>query len=326
MVTLQGIEDPGGVRRYLDEHIFSCYSHHPIIDFDIDELCDYSAHRPMIVFDRDHFRDYHSPQIRLHQCHDSALRPFLLLNGPEPALRWEAMCEAIAEIIDTLDIHRVVIVCSVPAPTPHTRPVYISQFASRPELIGVFDGIPAAIQLSAAFSSLLTMRLGAQGIDVYGLIAHIPHYLADGEYPPAALAVLDRLMDIHHLDLPASDSLKRQGEWARQMVDEHVKESEEFQRLLVAIEEQYDQFIADQESKAKAEIPSGDQLSAEIEAYLSALEPSDESHDIDRMDDCDHERLIEQDLYEDSPHLIEQPSLFDYEEFSVDNEEDNDEL
>ena len=188
VITMGGLTEAGGARRMMEERLLEGFSNYKLGSFDTDQLYDYAGHRPTIIFDRDHFRQYDKPEIALYQVNDSNDQPFLLLSGPEPSFKWEAMAEAIEHIIDVLNIKDVVLLQSIPAPAPHTRPIFISKFASKPDLVGIFDGIPATVQMSASFTGMLTIRLGEHNIDVIGLIAHVPHYLADGDYPPAAIA------------------------------------------------------------------------------------------------------------------------------------------
>ena len=95
-----------------------------------DQVFDYAGRRPPIVFDRDHFARYDAPQLSLHLLTDTDGRDFLLLRGPEPALQWERMSAAVRYVVEQLDVQRTVVVQTMPSPSPHTRPVAITRYAS----------------------------------------------------------------------------------------------------------------------------------------------------------------------------------------------------
>lgn len=271
VITMGGFADAGGTRRLLEERLLEGFYNHRVGSFDIDQVYDYAGHRPMVIFDRDHFRDFEAPQIALHQVRDSEGSPFFLLTGPEPALQWERMSAEIRHLIDVLDVKRVWILQSIPAPTPHTRPTYISGFSTKPELINVFDGLPGTFHLSSSFNALLTVRLGQQGIDVVGLTAHVPHYLADIDYPDAAAALLNRLSASSPLDLPSGDRLIQASQSTRAMIDKQLAEAGEIVRGIEQLEDQYEHYMARRSALDPGQVPDGDQIAAELEAFLKNL-------------------------------------------------------
>lgn len=271
VITMGGFADAGGTRKFLEERLLAGFANHRLGTFDTDQLYDYAGHRPLITFDRDHFRGYQSPEIALYQVSDSVGNPFFLLTGPEPALQWERLCAAIGHLIDVLGITRVWILQSMPAPTPHTRPTYISGFSSKPELLNLFDGLPGTFHISSSFNALLTVRLGEQGVDVVGLTAHVPHYLADVDYPDAAAALLNRLSIESTLDLPGGSQLTQASRVARAMIDQQLALSEDAASGIAQLEDQYEHYMSQRLRVAPGNMPSGEQLGAEIEEYLKSL-------------------------------------------------------
>jgi len=271
VVTMGNFIDAGHDQRILNEHLLGVLPNHELGSFDMDQLFDYAGHRPQIVFDKDHFTSFHSPQITLHLVKDVSGQSFLLLRGPEPSLQWERMAAAIEHVIDEFDVHRTVLVQTFPAPAPHTRPVLVTRFASNPDLIPVNSGLPVSFEMSASFGGLLALRLGENGHEVVGLAAHVPQYLAAMDYPDAALALLAAVREVAGLDLPDGD-LTMRAITTREQVDESVAGSPELQEVIARIEEHHDAIMAQRAHPIDPDnLPSGDQIAAELEEYLRHL-------------------------------------------------------
>lgn len=275
VVTLGSYGDAGSTQQVIDDHLLERFANHKLGDFDVDQLFDYTGRRPTIVFDRDHYRQYSAPQINLHQVTDASGSDFLLLTGPEPSLQWERMAAAVADVIDRFGVDRTVILQSFPAPTPHTRPIHVSGFATDPALLGDLDGIPASFEMGASFLGVLTVRLGERGKDVVGLVAHVPHYVADSAYPEAAIALLNELRPVSGLELPSDGQLDAAAAVTRQQIEGQVAQSDEAQQIVSQLEDQYERFMSQRALTSKANIPTADQIGAEVEEFLKGLGESE---------------------------------------------------
>ena len=73
---------------------------------------------------------------------------------------------------------------------PHTRPAGVTAHASSRDLITGYEPWLQRVQVPASAGHLLEYRLGQQGHDAIGFAAHVPHYLAQTEYPEAAELLL----------------------------------------------------------------------------------------------------------------------------------------
>lgn len=269
LVSLGSYVDAGHTQRILVEHLRNTLTSHSLGEFDADRVLDYREHRPQIVFDRDHFTDYVKPALTLEQLFDESGEGFLLLDGPEPALRWEAVAASIEHIVDELDVERVIIVQAIPLPSPHTRPVLLTKHATRPELIPGNQPFFGQLLMSAAFPAFLEVRLGEHGRDAIGLSAHVPQYLADTDFPDAAIALIQELRSLTGLRIP-TESLAVAAGIVRAQIGAQVAQSEELTQMLGAMEEQYDQAVTQREitRRAEAELPDADEIGEEAEAFL----------------------------------------------------------
>ena len=272
VVTLGSFADIGHTQRIVDAHLLNTLPNRVLGHFDVDQLHDYTGRRPTVLFDRDHFEQFRAPEITLSRVTDAAGTDFLLLRGPEPSLQWERMAAAIGHLVEQLGVKKTVLLQSMPSPVPHTRPVSVSRFATASDLLPGNQPFLGTFQVSSSFNALLTVRLGERGHDAIGLLAHVPHYLADTDFPAASVAVLEGLRDAGGGDAP-SGHLAAASEAALGAIDDEVAASEELTEMVQALEEQYDAFAEGRNrlERAEADLPSADELAAEAERFLRSL-------------------------------------------------------
>lgn len=271
LVVTLGSRDAGHVQRIVDSHLLNTLPNHVLGRVDTDQVLDYAATRPVIAFDRDHFSGYHAPEIALHHVTDAEDTPFLLLTGPEPNLQWERLAGTVDYLIDQFDIDETVLLQGVPAPAPHTRPVFVSRYAEQTDLVPIAETVPMAFEMPASFPAMLAVRLGERGRKVTGLVAHVPHYLAGSDSPEAALALLERLERQARLTLPAGQ-LPEAVRIMRGKVDEEVADSEEAREMVAQLEGQYDHFLEGRSLTRGVDVPTADEIGAQVEDFLRGLD------------------------------------------------------
>lgn len=275
LVVALGSRDPGNVQRIVTQHLLNTLPTHRLGGVDTDQVLDYAALRPGIGFERDHFTGYRTPSIDLHHVTDAHDRSFLLLSGPEPSLQWERLVGTVDYLINQFDITETVLLHGVPAPAPHTRPIHTSRYAGGPNLVPAAESVPMAFEMGANFASVLALRLGERGRQVTGLVAHVPHYLAAGDVPEAAIALLDKLGNRTELDLPAGGLLVA-AQLLRERVDAEVADSEEAQQMVAELEQQFDHYMEQRSlPQAEEEVPTAEEIGAEVEDFLRNLDEDD---------------------------------------------------
>jgi hypothetical protein len=100
----------------------------------------------------------------------------------------------------------------------------------------------------------------------------VPHYVATSAYPAAAAALVDGLAELAGLAVDAAE-LHRAATGVRTRIDDAVAANDQHRALVAQLERAYDQDIAGGEGvtslgQAAAELPSGDELAAELERFL----------------------------------------------------------
>ncbi|MET8041096.1 PAC2 family protein [Micromonospora sp. NPDC005215] len=271
--ALTGFVDAGNASRLAREQLLTSLEGRPIATFDVDQLFDYRSRRPVMTFVEDHWESVDAPELELHLLHDDDETPFLLLTGPEPDLQWERFVAAVAGLAARLDVRLTVGLNSIPMAVPHTRPTGVTAHATRPELIAGYEPWLQRVQVPGSVGHLLEFRLGKQGRDALGFAAHVPHYVAQTEYPAAAEVLLTSVSRSTGLLLPG-DGLRSAAEVVRVEIDRQVAQTEDAAALVQALEEQYDAFARGRGEKSllapdAGPLPTADELGAELERFLA---------------------------------------------------------
>jgi len=162
---------------------------------------------------------------------------------------------------------------------PHTRPIAITHHANRPELLTGDSPWRGELRIPSSAQSLLEVRLGEWGHDMLGFVAHIPHYLAQLDYPQASTVLLERVELAGRLTVDLSElrslAEEREGEIAR-----YLAANEEVGDVVSALERQYDAFEQAEESGSSLlagdqPLPTGDEIGRQFEQFLAGLDGPD---------------------------------------------------
>jgi hypothetical protein len=144
---------------------------------------------------------------------------------------------------------------AIPAAVPHTRPVPVLATASREGLLHEAEtkGPPGLLRVpSAALSSIELPVSGT--LPAVGFYAQVPHYVG-GPYTAASVSLLRHLSRHLGVDVPTGD-LEEEAEAQRARLDVAVEADDDVREIVTRLEQ------------ADEEIPSGDELAAEIERFL----------------------------------------------------------
>ncbi|MER7891430.1 PAC2 family protein [Micromonospora sp. NPDC094482] len=271
--ALTGFVDAGNASRLAREQLLTSLEARPVATFDVDQLFDYRSRRPVMTFVEDHWESYDTPKLELHLLRDDDETPFLLLTGPEPDLQWERFVAAVAGLAARLDVRLTVGLNSIPMAVPHTRPTGVTAHATRRDLIAGYEPWLQQVQVPASVGHLLEFRLGELGRDALGFAAHVPHYVAQTEYPAAAEVLLSSISRSTGLLLPR-DGLRSAAEVVRVEIDRQVAQTEDAAALVQALEEQYDAFARGRGEKNllapdAGPLPTAEELGAELERFLA---------------------------------------------------------
>lgn len=271
--ALEGFADAGHAVALAAEHLRDSLESELVATFSADELIDYRSRRPTVSFSGEEFTDIEMPSLTMHAVRDTAGRPFLLLAGAEPDLRWEQFVEAVRRLSEHFGVTDVVGLNAIPMAVPHTRPPSVTAHGSDTEILGDLPRWGSPMKLPASASMLLELRMSQHDYRASGLSVHVPHYLSQSNYPAASARLLDAVSTVTGLQLPVA-ALDSAAEKVRVQIDTEVEGNTEIESVVSALESQYDSFTQAQAERssllaAEESLPSGDELGAELERFLA---------------------------------------------------------
>ncbi|GGO21264.1 proteasome assembly chaperone family protein [Microbispora bryophytorum] len=274
----EGFVDAGAAGRLALGHLLAELEHRVIATFDVDRLLDYRSRRPAMTFDTDHWSDYDTPELAVYLTKDVTGTPFLILNGPEPDREWELFTEAVGMLVTRLKIGRLVTVHGIPMGVPHTRPLGLTAHATRSDLVHGQTSPFGKVRVPGSLAGLIEFRLGTKGHDALGHAVHVPHYLAQAEYPQAAVTALEAVTRGTGLVFPM-DALREAADKTNTEIEEQIAASEELAGAIRGLEQQYDAFQSGAERESllaeDAQMPTGEELAAQFEAFLAERDDRD---------------------------------------------------
>jgi hypothetical protein len=276
---LTGFTDAGSTVSQFSEYLLENLEAREIVTFDPDALLDYRARRPQMYFDQDHLTDYKPLTLALYLVEDELRQPFLLLTGFEPDFQWERFTAAVMQLIERYQVKDTTWVHAIPMPTPHTRPLGVTVSGNRAELIESKSVWRPRTQIPANALQLIEYRLQEAGHPTASFALLVPHYLADTEFPGAALTALESVSAATGLIFP-TDPLREAGREFMSKVDDQVQGNQELQRLVDTLERRHDSYMQDNPLPSPlvdldGELPSADTIAAELEKFLASRRDDD---------------------------------------------------
>lgn len=276
---LTGFADAGGAVSQLSQYLLDTLERTVVASFDNDALLDYRARRPTIYFDQDHLSDYRPAKLELYLAKDELGQPFLLLTGYEPDFQWERFSAAVLRLIEKFDVKSTTWVHAIPMPVPHTRSIGVTVSGNRRELIDSLSVWKPHTQVPANAMHLIEFRLQELGHPTAGFVLLIPHYLADTEWPSAAVTALESVSAATGLIFP-TDRLREEGRDFVAKIDGQVESNPELARLVGTLEERHDNYMQENPMRSPltdedGELPSADEIAAELQKFLAIKRAGD---------------------------------------------------
>ena len=275
--ALTGFVDAGQAGQLARDHLLETLEHRELATFDVDQLLDYRSRRPPMIFEADHWVSYDDPGLVLHADDRRRRRTASCCwRAPSRTCSGSASSRRSPGWSSELGVRVTIGVHGIPMGVPHTRPTSVTAHGSRPELIAGREPWIGTVQVPGSVINLLELRLGQAGRDAMGFAVHVPHYLAQAEYPAAAAALIDNVAATTDLVLPTT-ALHAAAEQTRTELDEQVAASPDVAGVVTALEQQYDAYLATRgEQPGGADLlagrrgfPTADELGAELERFLA---------------------------------------------------------
>ena len=228
----------------------------PVATFDVDTLLDHRARRPIVRIVDGVNTGLRWPEIELRGGHDADGHDLLLLVGPEPDHQWRAFTAAVGELAMSFGVSLVS--ASAPSPRPCRTP---ARPGSRPP--------PPPPSWRSASASCPARSTSPRACRPRSSAASPRSASPRSGCGPACRTTRRRCptprparccsrasTSVAGITADTAD-LRRAAEASRQHLDELIANSEEHIALVRQLETQVD-----------ADVPSGDEIAAEVERFL----------------------------------------------------------
>jgi predicted ATP-grasp superfamily ATP-dependent carboligase len=234
--------------------------------FSTDDLLDYRARRPIAHLENGVLRGLTWPSLELRAAADLEGKELLLLMGAEPDRMWQQFTDEVVGLALDFGARMCVGLGAYPFAAPHTRSPRVACTASTPSLA---DGgfLRASLDFPGGIQAAVEQGCHNRGIGSVGLWAQIPHYLPPAmPFPAGSVALIEALARIGELSLPFGD-LPGRAEATRNRLDELIAQNPEHVAMLHQLETAYEEAETPR-SFAAEDLPTGDELVAELEQFL----------------------------------------------------------
>lgn len=269
ILALEGWIDAGTSAAGASEVLADKLDTTTVARFSSEDLIDYRARRPIVHLVDGVQRGLTWPSIELRAATDSEGHDVLLLVGAEPDRQWHRFTDEVVTLAADFGARMCVGLGAYPAPAPHTRPPAVACTASTPRLAEL-GFLRASLDFPGGVQAAIEQRCDEQGIPAMGLWAQIPHYLVTPPgtlpYPAGSLALIEALSRVAQLSLPVGD-LPSQAVATRARLDELIANNVDHQAMLHQLEAAYEEAAAPERIEP-ADLPTGDELAAEVERFL----------------------------------------------------------
>ncbi|HZM32631.1 MAG TPA: PAC2 family protein [Acidimicrobiales bacterium] len=241
--------------------------------FDTDELLDYRARRPIAHLDDGIVRGLTWPSLELRAAADEAGNELLLLVGAEPDRLWHRFTDEVVTLALDFGVRMCVGLGAYPFAAPHTKAPRIACTASTASLADT-GFLRASLDFPAGVQAAIEQGCDERGVPSLGLWAQIPHYVpATMPFPAGSLALVEALARVGELSLPVGD-LPSMAAATRARLDELIAQNPEHAAMLRQLELAWEQAEPVTEMPfAASDLPSGDELMAELEQFLRDQRP-----------------------------------------------------
>ncbi len=267
VIAMDGWIDSGYAAATAAKALADSTSSEVIYSFDPDVLLDCRERRPRVKIHNGILTSLVWSQPVIKFCSDHKGQCILLLTGPEPDYKWGEFGREILKVVEKHKVRRLIGLGAFPFAWPHTRQIKVIATGSDIEAISKIGYLNGEIDAPASITDVIGQQCKERaGVDFLNLWAQVPHYVSNMYYPQAALALLDVVERICGLELDL-ERLRREETQLSSQLDNLLSASDEHYEMVRNLEEQVD--AGDEElNRSYENLPSGDEIAAELERYL----------------------------------------------------------
>lgn len=259
-VALRGLFDVAGAATDAIGHLDQRGTPTEIASIDPEVFFDFTQERPLVRLNDDGARSLSWPKNDARALTVDDEHALVTLAGIEPHLRWRTFADAIAAIAVRCEAKLVVTLGAMVGMAPHTRPLGVVGSATDPELARRLGLSRPSYEGPTGLVGVLHDSLNRANLPVISLRVSVPHYVPSAPNPEATRSLLARFELVTGVSTGHRSLDDDAADW-RQRVDSAVSEDDEMATYVTQLEKQVD-------ASADDLLPSGDDLAAELQAFL----------------------------------------------------------
>lgn len=269
VMALEGLFDIAGAATDAVQHLTAqASSSAKIAAIDPEVFYDFTQQRPIVSLDESGQRSLRWPENDAYELRFANDQTLITIAGIEPHLRWRTFAEAVGEIAKQAGAQLVVTLGAMAGRAPHTRTLGVVGSASDPELAARLGLGRPSYQGPTGLVGALHVHLHEAGLAVMSLRVSVPHYVTQSPNAEATRSLLARFELVTGIKTRHEQFDEAAQEW-RDKVDAAVASDDEMRRYVSQLEAQID--------SSDDLLPSGDELAAELQAWLRDNPESPES-------------------------------------------------
>jgi predicted ATP-grasp superfamily ATP-dependent carboligase len=236
---------------------------------DPEEFYDFQSTRPRIQLTDGQTREISWPGIDIYEARvPRAPRDLILLEGPEPSMRWRSFCRLVVDLAEALGTQLVVTMGALLADVPHSRAVTVTGLSSDVGLVDRLGLVSGSYEGPTGIVGILHSACVEAGLPCASLWASVPHYVAAAPNPKAALALVRKLEGLVGVSVDASELETMAADYERQ-VNLAVQSDPDVQAFV----ERLERAAGEEQPMSPDDLPSGDLIAREFQRFLRQRGP-----------------------------------------------------
>ncbi len=189
----------------------------------------------------------------------SGIGNLYLLLGTEPSRSWKAFTAELIDAALTAGIDGIVLLGSMLADVPHTRPISVFASSENPQVRSELGVERPTYEGPVGILSVLADAAETVGIPTVSLWASVPHYVHNSPSPKAMLALIEKLEQIIDVTVPRGDLVAEAAAW-ESGIDALAADDEDMAAYIEQLEQARDTVDSPE--------ASGEAIAQEFERYL----------------------------------------------------------
>lgn len=258
LMSFEGLFDAGGAATGALAQIRARSETTEIAEIDAEDFFNFAEQRPQVTID-DGVRSINWPSTKVWACKTDGPRDLVVMSGVEPHLRWSSFSDQIVDVVRRSGAELAITVGAMVSMVPHTRTFGVTGSAADPVLADRLGLDRPSYQGPTGVVGVINERLDTKGLAVMSLRVDVPHYVPAAPNPKAAQALLRRIQQTTAVPTGYEALDSEAQDWVRR-VDGAVASDPDSQAYVDRLEKQVD--------SNPEMLPSGDDLAAELEAFL----------------------------------------------------------